>query len=98
MDFKKLNVFPKAWGIVKSGGRAVKSGGRTTTFLIFFTGAGTLLHIWHRLDTTFIGFITTIMTFVLGHSVKEDYFAPDPDNKKDDATVPPTPAAEDPNK
>lgn len=90
MNFKKLNIFPKAWG-------ALKSGGRTTTFLIFFTGAGTVLHICHRLDTTFIGFITTIMTFVLGHSVKEDYFTPDQDNKKD-VTIPPTPAAEDPNK
>lgn len=48
--------------------------GRTTAFLIFFTVVGTVLQIVHRLDGTYIAFIGTIMGFVLGHSVKEDYF------------------------
>jgi hypothetical protein len=52
--------------------------GRTTTFLVFFTLAGTTLHIWHRLDGTYIGFVTVIMGFVLGHSIKEDVTAPAP--------------------
>jgi hypothetical protein len=46
--------------------------GRTTTFLAFFTLTGFGLHLFHRLDGTYLGFIGVIMGFVLGHSVKED--------------------------
>jgi len=46
--------------------------GRTTSFLAFFTLSGFGLHLFHRLDGTYIGFIGVIMGFVLGHSVKED--------------------------
>ena len=31
------------------------------------------MHLFHRLDQMYIGFIVTIMGFVLTHSVKEDY-------------------------
>lgn len=48
--------------------------GRTTAFIIFFTITGTTFQFFHRLDSTFISFVTVIMGFVLGHSVKEDYF------------------------
>jgi hypothetical protein len=46
--------------------------GRTTTFLAFFTLMGTAMHWAHRLDGTYIGFMTVTMGFVLGHSIKED--------------------------
>jgi hypothetical protein len=62
----------KIWNAITG---LVTSNGRTTAFLIFFTIVGTVLHILHRLDGTYIGFIGTIMGFVLGHSVKEDYFS-----------------------
>lgn len=46
--------------------------GRTTTFALFFAFAGTGLQCVHRLDATYITFMTTLMTFVVGHSIKED--------------------------
>lgn len=54
--------------------------GRTTAFLGAFFVAGNVLHALHRLDTTYITFMATLMGFVLGHSVKEDYFST-PDKK-----------------
>jgi hypothetical protein len=48
--------------------------GRHTTFTVFFATVGTILHWFHRLDTTYITFMGTLMTFVLGHSAKESYF------------------------
>lgn len=30
------------------------------------------MHVLHRLDGTYIGFMTALMGFVIGHSVKED--------------------------
>jgi hypothetical protein len=47
--------------------------GRTTTFCIGFFVAGNVLHALHRLDGTYIGFMSTLMGFVVAHSVKEDY-------------------------
>lgn len=49
--------------------------GRTTTFLVFFTVSGTGLHIFHRLDPTYITFIGVIMGFALGKSVQDDVSA-----------------------
>ena len=49
--------------------------GRTTGWLISFFITGNLFHVFHRLDSTYITFITVMMGFVLGHSTKEDYFA-----------------------
>jgi hypothetical protein len=48
--------------------------GRTTAFLGGFFVMGHLMHFLHRLDGTYITFMTTLMGFVLGHSIKEDYF------------------------
>jgi hypothetical protein len=48
--------------------------GRTHVYLGFFTIAGTVMHHYNHLDPNYIYFITVIMGFVLGHSVKEDYF------------------------
>lgn len=45
--------------------------GRHTSFVTFFTAAGTVLHWYHRLDGTYITFMGTILGFVLGHSTKE---------------------------
>lgn len=49
--------------------------GRHTLFAGAFFAVGTVFHWYHRLDATFIGFMATLMGFVFGHSVKEDYFA-----------------------
>jgi len=51
--------------------------GRTTAFCIAFFVSGNVLHAVHRLDGTYIAFMGALMGFVLGHSVKEDYFSPD---------------------
>ena len=48
-----------------------KFSGRSTAFFIAFFTTGTTLHILHRLDSTFIGFMTSLLTFVVGHSIKE---------------------------
>ena len=49
--------------------------GRTTTFCVAFFAMGNVLHFLHRLDWMYIGFMSTLMGFVVGHSVKEDYFS-----------------------
>lgn len=46
--------------------------GRTTTAIIFFSLVGTVFQFLHRLDATYISFVTIIMGYVLAHSVKED--------------------------
>jgi hypothetical protein len=54
--------------------------GRTTAFICLFTVAGHVMAWFHRLTPEYIGFMATIMSFVLGHSIKCDYFAkPDPE-------------------
>lgn len=49
--------------------------GRHTLFTACFFFAGNLMHWFHRLDGTYITFMGTLMGFILGHSVKEDYFS-----------------------
>ena len=55
--------------------------GRTTLFASAFFFSGNILHWFHRLDTTYIGFMSVLMGFILGHSVKEDLTKPDDDPK-----------------
>ena len=52
-----------------------KLGGRHTASVFFFSIVGTAFQYYHRLDSTYITFVTVMMGFVLGHSAKEDYFA-----------------------
>jgi hypothetical protein len=49
--------------------------GRTTAFCVAFFVTGNVMHALHRLDGTYIAFMGALMGFVLGHSVKEDYFS-----------------------
>jgi len=49
--------------------------GRTTFFIVLFTIAGHAMAWFHRLTPEYVGFMATIMSFVLGHSIKCDYFA-----------------------
>lgn len=49
--------------------------GRHTAAVCFFSIVGTVLQFVHRLDSTYITFVTVMMGFVLGHSIKEDYFS-----------------------
>jgi hypothetical protein len=49
--------------------------GRHTLFAAYFTIVGTILEWFHRLDANYIMLIGAVQTFVLGHSIKEDYFA-----------------------
>jgi hypothetical protein len=56
------------------------SGRHTAAILAFFV-TGNVFHYLHRLDGIYINFMTVLMGFILGHSVKEDYFASKTDNK-----------------
>jgi hypothetical protein len=49
--------------------------GRHTMFAIYFALVGTVLAWYHRLDINFIMLIGAVQSFVLGHSIKEDWFA-----------------------
>ena len=53
--------------------------GRHTFFTVAFFFTGNMMHWFHRLDATYIGFMTALMTFVFGHAVQENYLC-----KKDD--------------
>lgn len=46
--------------------------GRHTAFATAFFIMGNALQWCHRLDATWIAFMTALMGFVLGHSYKED--------------------------
>lgn len=47
--------------------------GRSTTFFVGFFISGNVLHIIHRLDATYITFMTALLGIIVGHSFKEDY-------------------------
>lgn len=49
--------------------------GRHTTFAILFSIVGSVFQWFHKLDATYVSFVTVMMGYILGHSVKEDYFA-----------------------
>lgn len=48
--------------------------GRHTAFCLAFYASGTTLHCFGKLNTTYITFMGTLLTFVFGHSLKEDIF------------------------
>jgi hypothetical protein len=56
--------------------------GRTTAFCGSFFVAGNVFHYFHRLDGTYIAFMTALLGIIVGHSVKEDIFG-----KKDAAKI-----------
>lgn len=56
--------------------------GRHTLFAFAFFVVGTAFHYFHRLDQIYIEFMTVLMGFVLGHSIKEDYFTDRKDQPK----------------
>ena len=57
--------------------------GRHTLFCVSFFVSGTALQIVHRLDGTYISFMTVLLGFVLGHSIKEDHYAGSGSNGSD---------------
>lgn len=59
--------------------------GRTTAFIGAFFVAGHVMHWYHRLDATYVAYMGTLLSFVLGHSVKEDYFQKSEDGAKNQA-------------
>jgi len=46
--------------------------GRTTTFCAAFFVAGTGLQLAHRLDMTYVAFMGTLLTAVVGRSIGQD--------------------------
>lgn len=48
--------------------------GRHTFFAGAFSVVGTAMAWYHKLDSTYVTFVTVMMGFILGHSAKEDYF------------------------
>lgn len=52
--------------------------GRTTAFCVAFFFTGTALHLFHRLDATYISFMGVLLSAVIGHSIKEDTLTPPP--------------------
>ena len=63
--------------------------GRHTTFAIIFSVYGCVLQWFHRLDPVFIGFVGTMMGFVAGHSIQENYFNKDAVQVNTPPIVPP---------
>ena len=49
--------------------------GRATAFAIYFTIIGTILVFKHALTANFVAFVGAIQALVVGHSLKEDWFA-----------------------
>ena len=66
-----------AWLKQKLASAIDAASGRTTLFAIAFFFTGNVFHYFHRLDANYIAFMSALLTLVLGHSVKEDYFAKD---------------------
>ena len=60
-------------------------GGRTTAFLGAFFVWGHVLQWYHRLDASYVTFVTVMMGYVLGRSYKEDLHKQKMDRKGDDA-------------
>lgn len=48
--------------------------GRHTAFAAFFAVIGVILQWFHRLDATFVAYMTSLMGMVLGHSMQENHF------------------------
>jgi len=71
-----MNLFTKITSMLQ---------GRHTAFISAFFVVGHVLHWYHRLDSTYIAFMGTLMGFVLGHSVKEAML---PEQDKTDESKP----------
>jgi hypothetical protein len=46
--------------------------GRTTAFCVMFFVTGNVLQLMHKLDLTYVTFMTALLGAVIGHSIKED--------------------------
>ncbi len=62
-----------------------KLSGRHTAAIMAFFITGNVLQYTHRLDANYIYYMTVLMGFVLGHSVKEDIFAAKDSDRHDGA-------------
>jgi len=51
--------------------------GRHTFFTVAFFLSGNVLHWFHKLDGTYIGYMTALMAFVTGHAIQENAFKKD---------------------
>jgi hypothetical protein len=49
--------------------------GRHTLFAIIFLICGHIMAWFNKLSPTYIGFMSALMSFVLGHSIQENYFS-----------------------
>ena len=56
--------------------------GRSTLFAVFFTASAFLLAEQGKLSDQYVHVIFAVQGYVLGHSIKEDYFKPDCDHPK----------------
>lgn len=50
--------------------------GRTTTFCLLFFVTGNILQLIHRLDFVYVGYMTALLSAVIGHSIKQDLITP----------------------
>ena len=57
--------------------------GRSTGFFLGFFAIGNVLHLLHRLDNTYIAWMSALLTFIVGHSIKES-LVDDKNNNGDD--------------
>jgi hypothetical protein len=48
--------------------------GRSTVFAVFFTISATVLAAFGKLTDSYVHVIFAVQGYVLGHSIKEDYF------------------------
>lgn len=48
--------------------------GRHTFFAFCFFISGHIMHLAGKLNHTYIEYMAAMMTFILGHSIKQDYF------------------------
>lgn len=51
--------------------------GRHTAFAAFFAIAGVILQWFHKLDPTFVAYMSALLGLVLGHSIQENHFDKD---------------------
>lgn len=64
---------PKSLLVRLASGAIDAAHGRHTLFAFAFFVTGNVFFWLHRLDGTYIAFMGTLMGFVLGHSIKEDF-------------------------
>ena len=64
--------------------------GRSTFFALTFTGVGIYLALRGKLTMEYSAFATAMQGFIVGHSWKEDAYAPTVQDTTVNVTVPPT--------